>query len=84
MSRTGEIREQQQRVELGGLSFIEAREARKAIVADDVPFLLEQLSKAEQLIEGVREAVASADQFHRRVNTITRLLAGYQATGGSE
>lgn len=55
-----------------------------AAARSDIPFLLEQLSKAEQLIDGIREAVAAPDQFHRRVNSITRLLAGYQATGGSE
>lgn len=55
-----------------------------AAARSDIPFLLEQLSKAEQLIAGIREAAASADQFHRRLTTITRLLAGYQATGGSE
>lgn len=48
-----------------------------AAARSDVPFLLERLSKAEQLIEQFREAVAAPDQFHRRVNTITRLLAGY-------
>jgi hypothetical protein len=55
-----------------------------AAARSDIPFLLEQLSKAEQLIDGIREAVVAPDQFHRRVNSITRLLAGYQTTGGSE